>query len=152
MNKKSENKNLTIGVGNDHAGYKLKVYLKERLKKRNIKCIDVGCNSEESCDYPDYGHAVAELIENYKCDYGIVVCGSGNGINMAINKHKNVRSALCWNVEIADLARKHNDANVLALPARFIDKKKAFEIVKFFLNSNFEGGRHEKRVKKISIF
>ncbi|MEX1002317.1 MAG: ribose 5-phosphate isomerase B [Crocinitomicaceae bacterium] len=139
-----------IPIGCDHAGYELKCTVIEHLKKEGFEVEDMGTYSEESTDYPEYGHLVAEAVVKEKDKIGIVICGSGNGINMAANKHQGVRSALCWKKEIAELARQHNNANVLALPARFISKELALEIVDVFLQTDFEGGRHERRVNKIS--
>ena len=111
--------------------------------------INLGCDTEESVDYPDFAHPLAEKISNNENSKGIIICGSGIGVSMAANKHKGVRSALCWNKETAKLSRSHNNANVLSLPARFLKKKEAIEIVEIFLNTDFEGGRHERRVDKI---
>lgn len=142
---------MRISIGSDHAGYELKEKVKQYLtSKQGIELNDFGCNSEERCDYPDFGHAVGEDVNNLKCDFGIVICGSGNGINMSANKWSGVRSALCWNSEIAKMARLHNDANVLAMPGRYISEEEAFKCVDEFLNTGFEGGRHEIRVRKIS--
>ncbi len=143
--KMSEN---TIVIGCDHAGFELKTALISFLKQLNYSIIDKGCNSLESIDYPDYGHAVAEevLKSNVR---GILICGSGNGINMTANKHKGIRAALCWTAEIATLARLHNDANILTLPGRFISEELAKEIVTTYLTTAFEGGRHQARIDKI---
>lgn len=118
--------------------------------EKGFEVKDVGCFSEESIDYPDYGHPVAEMVEQNQGMLGILICGSGNGINMTANKHQGIRSALCWKKEIAELARQHNDANVIALPARFISEKEAEEMVDAFLNTDFEGGRHQRRIDKIA--
>lgn len=142
---------MKIAIGGDHAGYQLKEKLKDFLNSLNHEFIDFGPQSEESCDYPDIAHPLAKSIETQECDLGIAICGSGNGINMTVNKHKNVRSALCWNVELAELARQHNNANVLSIPARFISEEMALNCVKAFLETEFEGGRHERRVNKINI-
>jgi len=138
-----------ISIASDHAGFNLKKRIIAELEKLDFKIIDNGTFSEESVDYPDFAHKVGRDIENNIASVGIVICGSGNGVNMTVNKYRNVRSALCWNEEIARLARAHNDANVLALPARFINEDTAIKCVMVFLNTEFEGGRHEKRVKKI---
>ncbi|MFD1553038.1 ribose 5-phosphate isomerase B [Putridiphycobacter roseus] len=140
-----------IPIGNDHAGYELKVFLSDYLTKKGYSIQNFGCDSTESIDYPDYGHKVAKFITENTDAKGIVICGSGNGINMTVNKHQGVRSALCWTVEIAKLARQHNDANIIALPARFISKELAVEMVDAFFNTEFEGGRHQKRVDKIAL-
>lgn len=139
-----------IPIGADHAGFILKGKIINFLETHGYRVKDFGCFSEESIDYPDYAHPVAEMVEQNKGMLGILICGSGNGINMTANKHKGVRSALCWTEEIAALARQHNDANIIALPARFIPEELALEIVKTFLGTEFEGGRHQKRVDKIS--
>lgn len=143
-------KNLNLAIGCDHAGYQLKEQLKEFLKEKGHILKDYGTYSEDRTDYPDYAHPLAESIEKIEVDFGILICGSGNGINMTANKHKSVRAALCWKEELAKLARQHNNANVVSLPARFINFEEAKEIVNAFLNTEFEGGRHEKRVNKIN--
>ncbi|MCH8545386.1 MAG: RpiB/LacA/LacB family sugar-phosphate isomerase [Cryomorphaceae bacterium] len=140
----------TVAISADHAGYQLKEAIKNAFKDTLI-FIDFGTNSEDSMDYPDVAHPMAEAVESAKADWGIAICGSGNGINMTVNKHQNIRSALCWRVDLAELARQHNNANVLALPARFISKELALDIVKTFANTTFEGGRHERRVDKICM-
>ena len=141
---------MKIAIGADHAGYKLKEDLKPLFTQLNWELKDFGTYSEERADYPDFAHPVALAVESKEFDFGIVICGSGNGVNMAANKHQGIRSALCWSVEIAKLARQHNDANVLALPARFISLSEAQEMVKTFITTAFEGGRHAERVNKIS--
>ncbi len=138
-----------IPIGADHAGFQLKEKLKKHLEDKGYILKDFGCYSEESIDYPDFGHPVAEMVENDKDILGILICGSGNGINMTANKHQGIRSALCWNKEIASLARQHNNANIVALPARFISEKEAYEIIDTFLETSFEGGRHQNRIDKI---
>ncbi|MFN4233426.1 MAG: ribose 5-phosphate isomerase B [Bacteroidia bacterium] len=142
---------MLISIGSDHAGYKLKEEIKLFLSSLNIQFKDCGTFSEDSVDYPDFGHAVANDIVNKQADFGIVICGSGNGINISANKHKGIRSALCWNEQIAKLARLHNDANILALPGRFIDVDEAKRAVKTFIDTPFEGGRHQNRINKIEI-
>ena len=141
---------MKIAIGSDHAGFSLKEKVKAHLLQKSIAVIDKGCYSEERADYPDHAHAVALSVENKESDLGILICGSGNGINMAANKHKGIRSAVCWKEELAALARQHNDANVMALPARFISDEEAMKCVNAFLNSTFEGGRHAGRVEKIN--
>jgi len=141
---------LRLAIGSDHAGFALKQQVLQFLQDAGYAVKDHGTFSEQSTDYPDYGHAVARAVENGEADLGILICGSGNGINMAANKHKGIRSALCWTREIAALARQHNNANVLALPGRFIEKDEALACVKAFLDTPFEGGRHAARVDKIS--
>jgi ribose 5-phosphate isomerase B len=139
-----------IPIGADHAGFNLKGKIIEFLESKGYQVKDFGCFSEESIDYPDFAHPVAEMVEENTGMLGILICGSGNGINMTANKHKGIRSALCWNTEIAALARQHNDANIVALPARFISEQEALEIVETFLGTAFEGGRHQRRIDKIS--
>ena len=138
-----------IPIGSDHAGFKLKEVLIGYLLKEGYEVEDCGCYSEESIDYPDFGHAVASHVEQDPEMLGVLICGSGNGINMTANKHQGIRSALCWKPEIAQLAREHNNANIIALPARFVSNKEAIEMVDIFLSTQFEGGRHERRVNKI---
>ena len=140
---------MNFTLGSDHAGYQLKEKIKEVLKEKNIAFEDKGPFSEESVDYPDFGHKVAESVQNEESDFGIAICGSGNGINMTVNKYPKVRGALCWTKEICELARQHNNANVLSIPARFISEKLALEIVEAFIKTDFEGGRHERRINKI---
>ena len=141
--------NVVIPIGADHAGFSLKEKVIEHLKKRGFEIKDFGCFSEESIDYPDFGHPVASMVEDNIGMKGILICGSGNGINMTANKHQGIRSALCWKKEIAELARLHNDANIIALPARFISEEEALEMIDVFLTTEFEGGRHQLRVNKI---
>lgn len=141
--------NKVVPIGCDHAGFDLKLKVIELLQKKGFEVKDFGCDSTESIDYPDYGHPVADFVEN-NGGKGVVICGSGNGINMTVNKHKGVRSALCWSKEIAELARLHNDANIIALPARFISETLAIQMVETFFETEFEGGRHQRRVEKIS--
>lgn len=142
---------MNISIGADHAGYQLKDKVIKHLEEKGIKVKDFGTNGDESVDYPDFGHPVASDVENHMADLGIVICGSGNGINMSVNKHDGIRSALCWNEELAALARQHNNANILALPARFIEEDLGLKIVDAFIDNEFEGGRHERRVNKISV-
>lgn len=143
--------NVPVGLCSDHAGYATKLAIIDYLKKNGIKYKDFGTYSEESCDYPDFAHLCAKAVECGECYPGIGVCGSGEGINMTLNKHQEIRSALCWMPEIARLARAHNNANVLALPGRFISNDEAIEIVATFLDSPFEGGRHQRRIDKIPV-
>ncbi len=138
-----------LAFSSDHAGYQTKIFIINELNKKGYEIKDFGSNSEASCDYPDFAHPMSQVVENGDFNYGISLCGSGNGINMTANKHQKIRSALCWNVEIAELARLHNDANVCSIPARFISKELALEIVNKFLNTDFEGGRHKLRIDKI---
>lgn len=141
---------MKVSIGSDHAGYTLKEILKEYLKSKSIAYEDFGTFSNDSVDYPDFGHAVAKSLESNQNNLGIVICGSGNGINMTVNKYPFIRAALCWTNEIAELAKLHNNANVLTLPARFIEPNIAIEMVNTFINTPFEGGRHELRVNKIN--
>ena len=140
---------MNFTLGSDHAGYQLKEKIKEVLREKNIAFEDKGPFSEESVDYPDFGHKVAESVQNEESNFGIAICGSGNGINMTVNKYPKVRGALCWTKQICELARQHNNANVLSIPARFISEKLALEIVEAFIKTDFEGGRHERRINKI---
>ena len=142
---------LCIGIASDHAGFELKQKVKEMLESKNASVYDFGTHSTESCDYADYAHPLAKAVENGACDFGIAICGSGNGINMTVNKHQGIRSALCWNEELAALARQHNNANILALPARFIPDDLALKLVDVFFKTDFEGGRHERRIAKIPV-
>ncbi len=146
-----ESKQLPVALASDHAGYFLKELIKTFLIKNNYKVKDYGTDSENRADYPDHVHPLAKAIEAGKHERGIVICGSGNGVSITANKHQGIRSALSWTPEIARLGRAHNDANVLALPARFIDEETAMECVLLFLNTSFEGGRHVERVEKIRV-
>lgn len=143
---------ITVSIGSDHAGFDLKKQIIDYLKNKSFILIDKGCFSEERVDYPDFAHNTAESVITKESDFGILMCGSGNGINMTANKHKGIRAALCWNSEIAAMARQHNDANVLVLPARYIAISEALKCVDVFLSEKFEGGRHLQRVKKIDLF
>ena len=144
-------KNKTIAIGNDHAGTAYKKEIVKLLEKKGYSILNFGTDDENSMDYPDTIHPVAESVENGIADFGIILCGSGNGAAMTANKHQKVRAALCWNKELVSLARQHNNANVLSIPARFVSKKKALDFVEIFLSTDFEGGRHQKRVKKIAL-
>ena len=140
---------MNISIGNDHAGTNYKLELLSYLTSQGHTVINHGTDDADSMDYPDTIHPVAEDVSNHKSDIGIIICGSGNGANMTANKHTSIRSALCWNSHIATLARQHNDANILSLPARFISLEEAKEIVDHFLSTDFEGGRHQRRIDKI---
>jgi len=140
---------IKIAIGSDHAGFELKEVLITYLKSMAIEIDDKGCYGLERADYADYAHLVANAVLNNEVTFGILMCGSGNGINMAANKHKGIRAALCWNPEIAELARQHNDANILTLPARCMNIEEAKKCVDIFLATQFEGGRHADRIKKI---
>ena len=142
---------IKIAIGSDHAGFELKQQLTEYFKNTAITILDKCCYSIERADYPDYGHSVANSVLSSEVNFGILMCGSGNGINMSANKHKGIRAALCWNEEIAKLARQHNDANILVLPARYISLEEAKKCIAIFLTEKFEGGRHQQRVEKIDV-
>lgn len=141
---------MVIPIGSDHAGFETKQILIAHLIQLGYEVKDYGCYSDQSIDYPDYAHPVAEHIEANPGSLGILLCGSGNGISMTANKHQGIRCALCWTAEIAELARQHNDANIISMPARFISVEEAKQMVETFLNTAFEGGRHATRVAKIS--
>ncbi|MAR43216.1 MAG: ribose 5-phosphate isomerase B [Flavobacteriaceae bacterium] len=140
---------MTISIGNDHAGVELKNHIVKYLNSRGFTIIDKGTNTDKSVDYPDFIHPVSKEIEEEKSNIGIIICGSGNGAAMTANKRKTIRAALCWNNEITKLARQHNDANILSIPSRFISKDEAIKIVETFINTDFEGGRHQRRIGKI---
>lgn len=145
-------KSRRIAIASDHAGYYLKEKIIGYLAKNSFEVRDMGNHSfEETDDYPDFGHQLALAVANGECELGISICGTGNGINMTVNKHQGIRSAICWNAEIAQLARRHNDANICALPARFINESEAFLIVREFLETGFDGGRHKRRIEKIPL-
>ena len=139
---------MKITIGCDHAGVEYKSKIVEFLEKEGYQVLDVGTFGEESVDYPDYAHMVAEEVLT-GADFGILICGSGNGVSMAANKHEGIRAALCWNEEITKLARQHNDANIISIPARFMSLETSTQIIKTFLTEPFEGGRHQRRVEKI---
>ncbi|HMT29388.1 MAG TPA: ribose 5-phosphate isomerase B [Bacteroidia bacterium] len=143
----------SIAIGSDHAGFDCKEYIKEFMKKASpgFLLVDVGTYSADSVDYPDFAHQVALKVEKQEVDFGILICGSGNGVCITANKHAHVRAALCWSTELAALARQHNDANVLCIPARYVSHETAAAMVETFMNSAFEGGRHLKRVEKIDL-
>ncbi len=143
---------MRISIGNDHAGVEYKNYIREYLLVKNIEVNNYGTDSLESVDYPDFAHPVSNDVNKKKSDLGILICGSGNGVCMTANKYKNVRAALCWNKELAILSKSHNNANIVCIPARFIEKEEALEIIKKFISEEFEGGRHERRVNKISTW
>lgn len=141
--------NNVIGLASDHAGFELKQFVKQYLDEKGLEYKDYGTYSEDSCDYPDFAHALANGMADGECERGIAICGSGEGIAMTLNKHQHIRAALVWTPEIAPLTRQHNDANVLVMPGRFIGTDTAREIMDLFLNTPFEGGRHERRIAKI---
>ena len=140
-----------IALCSDHAGYATKQAVIAYLEQAGIAYKDFGTYSEESCDYPDFAHTCAEAVESGECYPGIGICGTGEGVCMTLNKHQGIRAALCWKPEIAALAREHNDANVLVMPGRFISNDEALEITKVFLNTEFAGGRHQRRIEKIPV-
>lgn len=141
---------MTIAAGSDHAGFEHKEYLKNWLEKKGYIVSDFGTYSPESADYPDYAHPVADAVEQGKADLGLLICGSANGMAITANKHAGIRAALCWNEDVAALARQHNNANIICIPARFTSLEEARAILEKFLTSQFEGGRHQRRVEKIS--
>ena len=142
---------MNISIGNDHAGVDLKEAIVSHLKQKDHQLNNHGTNRKESVDYADFIHPVAQDVENKKSDLGIIVCGSGNGAAMTANKHQKIRAALCWSAEISKLSRQHNDANILSIPARYVNIEQAMEIVDMFVSTPFEGGRHQKRVDKIPV-
>ena len=147
--KKLENKK--IAIVSDHAGYYLKEKLLSYLIKEKYDVKDLGCSAGETVDYPDFGHPLANAVIAGEFEFGISICGTGNGINMVVNKHPGIRAAICWNEQISHLSRAHNDANILTLPGRFITESEAYLIVRTFLTTSFEGGRHARRIEKISL-
>jgi ribose 5-phosphate isomerase B len=142
---------LSIALASDHAGFALKQQVQLFLEDNGARVKDFGCYSAESCDYPDFAHPLATAIENGEFEFGVVICSTGNGICMTANKHHGIRAALCWETKLAELARQHNNANVLGLPANFISAPMALDIVRTFFQTDFEGGRHERRVNKIAL-
>lgn len=142
---------MKIAIGNDHAGTEYKFAIVEMLKTMGAEVTNCGTDSADSVDYPDFVHPVASAVENGEADFGILICGSGNGVAMTANKHADVRAGLCWTKELVELTRSHNNANILCLPARFTAKEQALEMVKTFLDTPFEGGRHQRRVDKIPL-
>ncbi len=144
-----ENKKIAIAA--DHAGFYLKKKLIDFLVKDRYDVRDLGCPTPDIVDYPDFGHPLANAVANGDCDLGITICGSGNGMNMTVNKHPGIRGALCWNEEISRLARSHNDANICSIPGRFINESEAYLIVKTFVRTEFDGGRHKPRIDKIPL-
>lgn len=140
-----------IGIACDHAAYELKEFLVGYLASKGFEVKDFGTHSEESCDYPDFAHALGEAIDNGELERGVALCGSGEGISMTLNKHQSVRAALCWIPEIAKLSRQHNNSNVLCMPARFISNDEALDILNIWLETEFEGGRHQRRLDKMPI-
>ncbi len=148
MKKLSE---MRLALASDHAGFALKQKVVAFLESQGAQTHDFGCYNTDSCDYPDFAHPLAEAVEKGEFDFGIVICSTGNGICITANKHQGIRAALCWDTPLAELARQHNNANVLGMPANFISEEKALAIVRTFFSTDFEGGRHERRVSKIAI-
>ena len=142
---------MKISMASDHAGYELKLRVKAWLEAHGAQVKDYGCYSTESCDYPDFAHPCAASVEAGEADFGVVICSTGNGICMTANKHQGIRAALCWDTPLAALARQHNNANVLGMPAKFISEEMAMKITETFFTTDFEGGRHERRVNKIAL-
>lgn len=140
-----------IALCSDHAGFLLKETVKQHLQTAGYQTVDFGTHSEQSCDYPDYAHPCANAVETGQVDAAVAICGTGNGIAMTLNKHQGIRAALCWQPEIAELARQHNNANILVLPARFISGQTAIQNLNTFLNTPFQGGRHQRRIDKIPL-
>lgn len=141
---------MKVAIGGDHAGWEYKAKIIKMLEKRGVEVFNHGTDTPDSVDYPDFAHPTATDVETGRADLGILICGSGNGVSMSANKHQGVRAALCWNTELAALARQHNDANILSIPARFVSQRMANAMVRTFLDTTFEGGRHKRRVDKIS--
>jgi ribose 5-phosphate isomerase B len=144
------NLSLPVAIGSDHAGFNYKEAIISFLDGKNVTWKDFGTDSMESVDYPDFAHPVAEAVENNEAAFGILICGSGNGVAITANKHQNIRAAICWGEELAGLARQHNDANIICIPARFVREHLVEKMLEIFIHTEFEGGRHENRVKKIS--
>ncbi|RNI39149.1 ribose 5-phosphate isomerase B [Hanamia caeni] len=144
------NLSLPVAIGSDHAGYNYKEEIISFLDGKNVKWKDFGTHSTDSVDYPDFAHPVAEAVENGEAAFGILICGSANGVAITANKHQNIRAAICWGEELADLARKHNDANIICIPARFVRENLVEKMLEIFMHAEFEGGRHQTRVSKIS--
>ena len=142
---------MRIALASDHAGYNLKQAAIRFLTENGAQVQDFGCYSTESCDYPDFAHPCAAAVEKGEYDYGVVICSTGNGICMTANKHQHIRAALCWETRLAELARQHNNANILGLPANFVAEDKALDIVRTFFSTDFEGGRHQRRIDKIPM-
>lgn len=142
---------MKIAFASDHAGFALKKHLEQYVEKKGYETVDYGTHSEDSCDYPDFAHPAALAIENGDCDFGIAMCGTGNGMQMTLNKHQGIRAALCWQPALAALAKEHNNANVLVLPARFISEELAEQTVDAYLEAKFEAGRHQRRIDKMPL-
>jgi ribose 5-phosphate isomerase B len=143
--------NVVVALASDHAGFARKQAIIRYFSENGIQFHDLGCYTDESCDYPDFAHAIAEAVSNGDYQFGITFCGTGQGISITANKHQNIRSAICWNPEIAQLAKEHNNANICAIPGRFVSDEEAVEIVKAYMNATFEGGRHQRRLDKMPV-
>ena len=143
---------MKLAIGNDHAGYEMKTVLLKWLEEQGYEVKNFGTDSSDSVDYPDFVHPVAEAVENETFDLGILICGSGQGVSFTANKHQGIRAALCWKAEISALARQHNNANIVCLPGRFLTEQEGIEILKTFLETSFEGGRHQKRIDKVPVY
>jgi len=139
-----------VAIGSDHAGFEYKTYLIKKLKKLGLQVMDMGTDGDQSVDYPDFAHPVATKVANKEVNFGVLVCGSGNGVCITANKHEGVRAALCWTVEVAKVVRMHNDANIICMPARFVSKITAGKMLDAFIETKFEGGRHQNRIDKIT--
>jgi len=142
---------MKIAIGNDHAGYKIKMIVLDWLREQGYEIKDYGTDSPDSVDYPDFAHPVAAAVEKGEFDQGILICGSGQGVSMTANKYMGIRAVVCWIPEIAELARSHNNANILCLPGRFVDKQTTIDILEKFFSTDFEGGRHQKRINKVPV-
>ena len=142
-------KRMLISLGNDHAGVRVKKHIEKYLNEKGIKTTNKGYDGEESVDYPDFIHPVSEEVKDKKAEIGVIVCGSGNGAAMTANKHEGIRAAICWSEEIASLAKQHNNANIISIPSRFLKEEEILNIIDVFIEKEFEGGRHERRIKKI---
>ncbi len=142
---------MIIAIGNDHGGYEMKLVILEWIKNQGYELKNFGTDSPESVDYPDYVHPLADAVEKDEFDFGVLICGTGQGMSFTANKHQGIRAALCWNMEISRLSRQHNNANILCLPGRFIGDKEGIDILKTFLETKFEGGRHQNRINKVMV-
>ncbi len=142
---------MKIAIGNDHSGIEVKQTIENHLRKKGHDVINIGYDGKESVDYPDFVHPVAKEVKEKKAEIGVIICGSGNGAAMTANKHQGIRAAICWSEEIASLAREHNNANIVSIPSRFLKKEEIIKIIDVFIAKEFEGGRHERRIKKIDM-
>jgi len=142
---------MKIAIGNDHAGYEIKMHVLDWLREQGYEIKNYGTDSPDSVDYPDFAHPVAAAVEKGEFDQGVLICGSGQGVSMTANKHKGIRAVICWIPEIAELARSHNNANILCLPGRFMDKQTTIKILENYFSTDFEGGRHQTRINKVPV-